>query len=1081
MLKNVAISLTITALFIGPAYCQSKDTESPTPTDASTQLRDTPDVDAGVVLHLAREPSIETWALGSEGRCLFYVISDRENVVEQLRTSADKHGRLGLITFEHRDDWRVLPLAARLANLVVIEDWEIAKRNGLTLAEALRVTAPFGKLYLGGVDEVQIQREIADGELRQGVTALTWSRGVCLTRLLPADMGEWTHAGGGPGKGSVAADRLNCRAFNPLIAGALSNLYQRGIEARDRSRSSLWPRWIAGEHRSGAGNRYDSLVIAGGRVFGVSNIESIAWYPTSDSPEAPAGQKVLVARDAFNGLVHWHLRGPRRVFAASDRHVLVSAPLGLGVLDAATGRQLWSRTTGNLGDVLMVGDVAVWYARGQVHAAAAASGEPLWSTRLEGDVTLMAEGIVVLAAMGRHRRGEADAIVALNRDDGTKMWSLEADVQGRQLVSINQGRILVATKERARVLELTTGKSLLERERAQVKRPKSAGGVGRRTAQLVGDHLILDVEQGYRFVHLQTGKEQIVPETTLAGLGAWPCNGGGALTMGTILASLPGAEAAPHEHDLIGHLPVKNSCGEVPPVAYHTVFQAPHKCACSAFFGRLRGFVAAGPITPIPPRSSFEKPGSLVEGPAFGAPRAARPPAEWPAFRADSLRSCATSSTVSAAPEVAWRQPLASDWPDTLIAATEWRARHHYYGRISAPVADQSNVYVALPDDHQVVALDAATGKTRWRFIAGGAVDSPPSLYGGAAYFGSRDGWLYAVDSQTGDLMWKRRISPVDTRVQIYGQLENRFPVRGAVTVRGGRVYATAGLHGMMGVMLCVADAKTGDVIEYRQLPRGAYHNDVLVKDAGGSLFLGPLPLDLDAAAALLAAEQKKRRVHEPFHRVNSRALGTAKTVGHLLPLDSELLNTAKTTSPIGEPQVAPIEQRRPTFLCYLHGQRALNWTWNERVQIGIRSRTLMGWKRPEDARAEGKTLLSDLTGPVVSLSRETVDAHLQHELTVKRKSKDGPPQIEPLWQNQLGTVWLVALAGDRLILGGPMLESPHTDPLKAKGKLWVVDAEKGTRLAEVDLPRTPIQDGIAIAAGRVFCCLSDGSIVCLK
>ena len=54
MLKNVAISLTITALFIGPAYCQSKDTESPTPTDASTQLRDTPDVDAGVVLHLAR-------------------------------------------------------------------------------------------------------------------------------------------------------------------------------------------------------------------------------------------------------------------------------------------------------------------------------------------------------------------------------------------------------------------------------------------------------------------------------------------------------------------------------------------------------------------------------------------------------------------------------------------------------------------------------------------------------------------------------------------------------------------------------------------------------------------------------------------------------------------------------------------------------------------------------------------------------------------------------------------------------------------------------------------------------------------
>jgi hypothetical protein len=282
-----------------------------------------------------------------------------------------------------------------------------------------------------------------------------------------------------------------------------------------------------------------------------------------------------------------------------------------------------------------------------------------------------------------------------------------------------------------------------------------------------------------------------------------------------------------------------------------------------------------------------------------------------------------------------------------------------------------------------------------------------------------------------------------------------------------------------MGVMLCVADPFTGDVIEYRQLPRGAYHNDVLVKNDDGGLFLGPLSLDPAAAAAALTPTPKDRFAR--FHRVDNRTLGTRDTVGHLLSLDSEILNVAKTVSPIAEPQVAHIPERRVTFLWYLHGQRALSWTWNDRLQIGVRSRTLLGWKRAEEARDQGQTLVDDLTGPVVCFSRETVSSHLAKVLGMKHTNRTPMPKINPSWQRQLGTVWVAAMAGDRLILGGPVLKAADEDPLKAAGRLCVLDAEKGTSLAEVDLPRAPIQDGIAIAGGKVFLSLCDGSLICLR
>ena len=43
----------------------------------------------------------------------------------------------------------------------------------------------------------------------------------------------------------------------------------------------------------------------------------------------------------------------------------------------------------------------------------------------------------------------------------------------------------------------------------------------------------------------------------------------------------------------------------------------------------------------------------------------------------------------------------------------------------------------------------------KWTFATHGEIVSSPAVAGGAVYFGSKDGNLYAVDSASGKLRWK--------------------------------------------------------------------------------------------------------------------------------------------------------------------------------------------------------------------------------------------------------------------------------------------------------------------------------------
>ncbi|HXY31569.1 MAG TPA: PQQ-binding-like beta-propeller repeat protein [Gemmatimonadaceae bacterium] len=103
---------------------------------------------------------------------------------------------------------------------------------------------------------------------------------------------------------------------------------------------------------------------------------------------------------------------------------------------------------------------------------------------------------------------------------------------------------------------------------------------------------------------------------------------------------------------------------------------------------------------------------------------------------------------------------------DAASGRVRWRAQTE--GRIrSSPAVDGGRVYVGSYDG-RVYCFDLASGTQRWRFDTDGAslqsgkygfdrrsIQSSPAVAGGVVYVGARDGFLYAIDATSGALKWR--------------------------------------------------------------------------------------------------------------------------------------------------------------------------------------------------------------------------------------------------------------------------------------------------------------------------------------
>lgn len=150
---------------------------------------------------------------------------------------------------------------------------------------------------------------------------------------------------------------------------------------------------------------------------------------------------------------------------------------------------------------------------------------------------------------------------------------------------------------------------------------------------------------------------------------------------------------------------------------------------------------------------------------------------------------------------LAAKGPIVEDWTLTTF--------EHSRETRTAPVTAGALVLVAVVHEHRLEAR--REGNLAWSFIAGGRISSPPVVREGRIYFGSHDGWVYAVQLADGKPLWRFRAAPADKKITAYSQLESAWPVYGVIFC-DDRLVFSAGRHAEAdgGIRVYALDPATG-------------------------------------------------------------------------------------------------------------------------------------------------------------------------------------------------------------------------------------------------------------------------------
>jgi serine/threonine-protein kinase len=94
---------------------------------------------------------------------------------------------------------------------------------------------------------------------------------------------------------------------------------------------------------------------------------------------------------------------------------------------------------------------------------------------------------------------------------------------------------------------------------------------------------------------------------------------------------------------------------------------------------------------------------------------------------------------------------------DTATGNLEWKFTSE--GEIwSSPVVDNNTVFISS-FDKKIYAVDTSTGTKKWEFSTASTNMATPLALDGVVYVGSLDRNLYAIDETTGQSFWKSPIS----------------------------------------------------------------------------------------------------------------------------------------------------------------------------------------------------------------------------------------------------------------------------------------------------------------------------------
>ncbi len=1014
-------------------------------------------VRGGLVVHVGCGAGKLTAALRVNDSYLVHGLdSDSANVKAARKniSAAGAYGKVSVAGF----DGKKLPYADNTVNLIVVSD---GARIGED--ELLRALAPGGVGLVGG-------------------------KKIC--KPVPDNIDDWGHFHQGPENNPVAQDSV--------------------VAPPRRMQWAAGPRWLR-SHEVPTG--ISSMVTAGGRIF----------YTLDEGPiginDARLPEKwSLIARDAFNGMLLWKIPVPKfgwqtwqsdwtkkykgdmgwtktvgfrtkiprdyvwRMVAGGDRlYFTLGASAPVSIIDAADGKVLAVCKGSESASKLLLSDgVLVAQMSKALVAFDGVTGKQLWKVDNRAGSPAASGSKLIYTNGGNSMR-------CVDIRSGKTIWDANPRVTGNTMISGDT--ILSIAGSSMQTLSLTSGKTIWDNKKSKPKgRRRGHSGV-----YIVDDTIWL----GYRGerVDLKTGKKL----KSLGVKGLWSpqhhhrCYTNKA-TSRYVIGAMEGMEYLAikgDEHSRNNW--VRGSCrlGIMP--ANGMTYVPTDQCYCSAGvkllgFNALIGAKDPGPADPIEKR--------LEKGPAYGkiGKAAASGPKDWPAFRHDSLRSGAIDAQLPAEIKSAWNAQL----PGTL----------------TQPVAVGDTVWVASRDTHTLYALNAETGEKRWSFIAGGRIDSPPTIHNGTVLLGSADGYVYCLRATDGQLAWRFRAAPHERLIGSFGQIESTWPVHGSVLVLDGLAYVSAGRSTYLdgGLFLYALNPKTGKVVHqhqelgpYEDHTKGFGHsywsegarNDVLVSD-GEYVYIMQLRFDkklkpaLPKTISLLGDRRAGRHVFstagflddEWYNRtfwMNSNIwpgfylANQASKSGQLLVVDENATYAIKTfwTRNRHTPMFFPASRG---YLLFADDND------NEPILVGRDKGKAIDWL-PKFNMSRGGNDKGRKFGPNIGSAPQVSEANAY---TYNKDKGIGYSRVKPPKWAVCVPIRVKAMvsAADKLFIAGAPDSLDPEDPLAALegrkgGLLRAVSKADGGKLAEYKLDAPPVLDGLITANGKLYIATRDGKLAC--
>jgi outer membrane protein assembly factor BamB len=756
-------------------------------------------VHGGLVVHFGCGDGQLTAALRASDSYLVQGLDSSQANVEAARSYIKAQGLYGDVTAEVFGG-STLPYIENLVTLLVSEN-PLPFDSG----EILRVLRPGGIAY------------IQDGN--------DWT---LTTKPRPADIDTWTH---------YLHDASNNAVANDTVVGPPRRLQWMGS-----------PKWS---------RQHDHMSSTTGFVSTEDKIFYIIDEGSKASVQLPSKWS-LYARDAFNGAILWKKpiqswmtqmwpfkSGPavlpRRLVASGDR-VYVTLTLdgaGLSALDAVTGDVIWTDTNSIMTEEILYTDGELFtvvkdnppesgfndyripyratgdnkaYVKNNfawdgttrwVRATDANNGTMLWqyaSPVAWLSLTADANGVYF---------HDGNGIVALNRTTGAKLWS-SIPIPVMSTMQPNFGTTLVAYNG-VLLFEGGDGDQTLTALNASTGDILWSDHHDKSRSNNQWDCLVVDDKAWVMDVAggggsgVSTGWDPVTGAVTSFAPDIDPddthwfhsrCYRAKATT-NYLIPSRNGNEFVdPRAETWEIHHWVRGSCsyGFIP--CNGLIYNPPHSCGCY-LESKLFAFNAVAPAHPDPNYPQADSDGArLVQGPAYGEPLGASADNnDWPMYRCDPNRSGYSKAVVPA--------HIKQEWETSLD------------GELSAPVIANGKIYLAAKDLHTIYALDEADGSLDWSYVAGGRIDSPPTIYKGRVLFGASDGFLYCLRASDGALIWRFQAAPQNLNLIAYEQVESVWPLPGTVLVINDSIYCVAGRNVFLdgGLRFLQIDPVTGNKI----------------------------------------------------------------------------------------------------------------------------------------------------------------------------------------------------------------------------------------------------------------------------